>query len=1284
MRKKIISWIMLSIGAVVLVASICGFTQSLVYAEEGEGGNSALGVNLATARKNAYFKALYSNLNSCQNQLQSPIPATAFDMETTLSTIFLSTGQSGDFLKFPFDYYNNNAVVETTSSCAGLIDGWKTDGWIDSIFNDRGDYTGVLYLNENVSVPDGTMQSMMKFLENIGYRRSEVREGEKDERCFHLVAQFVGQANTDNPETTFRDDVYYSPDYCVKVDDQGLINQDAGITVKYGRINDNIGTEGNGFLEPGMNVFYPFWGINPGPTHLDIGQKEVDGTRYNVIMEDVSTILVPSFVVCSEDEECSTPVLDGWQMDVDGGDFSKTSGVVVGFPAIADKFTKLFQNMTQKRNLKSDGKTIYSKGGQVFSSLSYEETHPAYVEYVFEASNLNFPFTDYFLLDTSKYNYGIFTEAEKYALYYTYLDSIYNVEALDYEVADSVKVPWVDEETGEYAYKWIKCPKDNDTKMYLLSSSNSWGTRLQEADCVTIARQIQNTNVEETLGAVESIVDPGLGPSNGESGSAELDACHNNAGSLGWVICPLMTKLSDSATSMYERIVEPFLVVSPALVSRDSGTYTAWNVMLSIANTAMIIFFLIIIFSQLTGVGIDNYGIKKVLPKIIVVVILVNLSFLICQLLVDLSNILGNSLEKLLSEMPVNTSSLNIDRQLVDASTNAGWFKVLIFGAGAGLAGSAVLSVVGGIASEGFLAGIILPLILMLLTVVFAILFFFLLLGLRKAGIVLLVVLAPVAIVCYMLPNTKSLFDKWKKAFQGLLLLYPICGLLIGGGIMVSKIILSVSNDYMMYFTGCIIMVVPFFFIPSLLKNSFKAMGSIGARVSGIGSKLSGKATKGARESKLYNRARENSMKNAARFRAGVDKEGKVKDLNGFQRFIRGGKRGMASARSQYLKDQDTKRRENNLMGAGFEAAKVAQEKGAEADDISNYMTLINKETNNGADETELQNQFDKYASDGNKAGAMAAMRIAGRRKDTASRFMDNTLLNKDKNYDPEMISGMAKEIAEGASAGNFRASSPLGFEYASQLNSGQTKDSYADWVKNSKNVDSAMNHHITDSSQLVGVQRGNLEKIAGLMESGGMSKSESDRLRSLARDTIANRGTTGIWDSTKERELYRIAGMDYQGGNSAPVVGEGNGTQNVGVNNPDAPRPIITSGGNSQEIPQELQEELDANGIQQGDPEYDQFLAQHGIKVRDNSSFSVPHEPKIPQELQDELTANGIQQGDPEYEHFLAGHGIKIQNNNASSTPRGASTANNLNTGGAPKVQNRDAGTREQKPMVN
>ena len=65
-------------------------------------------------------------------------------------------------------------------------------------------------------------------------------------------------------------------------------------------------------------------------------------------------------------------------------------------------------------------------------------------------------------------------------------------------------------------------------------------------------------------------------------------------------------------------------------------------------NAVFAVIFLWVIFSQISNVGVSNYGIKKILPRLIIGALLVNLSFYLCQIAVDLSNILGFSLKEAL------------------------------------------------------------------------------------------------------------------------------------------------------------------------------------------------------------------------------------------------------------------------------------------------------------------------------------------------------------------------------------------------------------------------------------------------------------------------------------------------------------------------------------------------------------------------------------------------------------------------------------------------------------
>ncbi|MCL2002041.1 hypothetical protein FWG76_01390, partial [Candidatus Saccharibacteria bacterium] len=119
-------------------------------------------------------------------------------------------------------------------------------------------------------------------------------------------------------------------------------------------------------------------------------------------------------------------------------------------------------------------------------------------------------------------------------------------------------------------------------------------------------------------------------------------------GPFGWALCPLISTIDSMLGGVYEWVENNFLQIDVAFYQVNGGTYRAWEIFRNIANILFVIFFLVVIFSQLTSVGISNYGIKKMLPEIITAAILINLSFFIAQAMVDLSNIVGFQVKSLL------------------------------------------------------------------------------------------------------------------------------------------------------------------------------------------------------------------------------------------------------------------------------------------------------------------------------------------------------------------------------------------------------------------------------------------------------------------------------------------------------------------------------------------------------------------------------------------------------------------------------------------------------------
>lgn len=352
---------------------------------------------------------------------------------------------------------------------------------------------------------------------------------------------------------------------------------------------------------------------------------------------------------------------------------------------------------------------------------------------------------------------------------------------------------------------------------------------LCKADPATCAKDPDNAGCKEIA---NNATDSGEDEKAGEQA-----ACMQNSGALGWVICPLMYGIRDAANGLFQYAVSPLLRVHESVLtglssSSNSPMYQAWSFFRNVANIMFVIAMLFVIFSQITGFGIDNYGIKKILPKLIVTAIIVNFSYIICGIFVDLSNIIGEGIKNILESVAGSTTTateklgdnvVGAINALVGALATAGAVTGGLTIAGAALS-SAVVS--------GSLLTVIFPILAFVGSALMAGFFAMLMLGLRQALIIIMIVISPVAFVLYAIPNTNGLFKKWFQLFKTLLMLFPVFCFMVGGGFLVSNIIIKGSKDFFMTIIGGLISIAPYFAVPSMTKNAMK--GFDGA-VAGLG-----------------------------------------------------------------------------------------------------------------------------------------------------------------------------------------------------------------------------------------------------------------------------------------------------------------------------------------------------------------------------------------------------------------------------------------------------------------
>ena len=375
----------------------------------------------------------------------------------------------------------------------------------------------------------------------------------------------------------------------------------------------------------------------------------------------------------------------------------------------------------------------------------------------------------------------------------------------------------------------------NNTAWRLGSPHNSRVTCMQMLDRIRQSANAATFNVEE-----DGEMDFNDGEMQDGDGGEDVTTC--DAGAMGWLLCPFTNTLASAMDFFYDR-VEGALTIRASLFEAE-GTQNAWGMFRNMANVIFIIFFLVIIFSQLTGIGISNYGIKRALPKLVMTALLINLSFIVTVVLVDISNIVGSQLNAFLSGLAGSPTSSGFGEWIAQILAGGALTGLMVGGAAVAV-GSVMAS--GGLAGMG-VAGLVIAILLLLLVGLFAVLMFFAILLIREIAVLILVIISPIAFACLLLPNTEGVFKRWWKIFSTMLILFPIVGLVFGAATLAQVIISQAvsDGDWFIMFLALFIPLMPVFIVPSLVKGTLRLFGDVGAKVAGFSAR--GALVKGAKD----------------------------------------------------------------------------------------------------------------------------------------------------------------------------------------------------------------------------------------------------------------------------------------------------------------------------------------------------------------------------------------------------------------------------------------------------
>lgn len=208
----------------------------------------------------------------------------------------------------------------------------------------------------------------------------------------------------------------------------------------------------------------------------------------------------------------------------------------------------------------------------------------------------------------------------------------------------------------------------------------------------------------------------------------------------------------------------------------------------------------------------DAYTVKKVLPRLAIAVIAIQLSFFIFSNMVTITNDIAFGIEGLIYGAFGGTDEFSLQALLTNGSfsTVETGLTTIFIGAAAAAFSGGVLAIIG----------------LVLVALIIA----FLTLTLRKMMLIFLIVISPIALVAWILPNTERLWKMWWDNFSKLLLMFPIILGMVAIGRVFGKIAAGNSGNDIVDIT----IVLGGFFIPlALIPKTYKFAGGAMATVGG-------------------------------------------------------------------------------------------------------------------------------------------------------------------------------------------------------------------------------------------------------------------------------------------------------------------------------------------------------------------------------------------------------------------------------------------------------------------
>lgn len=690
-------------------------------------------------------------------------------------------------------------------------------------------------------------------------------ENAKTSECYTL--RFARSLLQDGKRTE-KNDAFDTDSLCVEYDSSGKAisgsvpndgekwNAVLDIQFKYDTASQSFVAKKTNYQQAN----YGYGNVNVKTGEGNVLTIKVKGNTSSQIKSEFKKLATDSNFMWTKAKSCVETTSDGYELYRGACKYNSGINNYTGWSVIVTGGTNSIDPSTKKAGFITQSSSDSAALSAVSYSLTNSEWNNGYVGYRFIAGLTGYDVKN--AKSSARTELGLYaakkmylTASERLWLYMRYFNEMMGAQVTCKEMDEGtkeaykdLKIYWVDGKTiksdcyalgdnrGKYTgYHGVTkalSSQSGDSVLYKFSGTVSFDSLL------AFFKDKKNVDVP-----LDFDMDPGsyvdadptdpasMNKANEKENEKKTDekekSCYDSAGSSNWIACPILEKSSAATTAIYDFITNMLQVNTQLFQTsgKTNGTFIAWETFRNIANVAFIIVFIIVILSQITGFGVDNYGIKKILPKLILGALLINISFYICQACVDVANITGGGIKTLLRNA---TSRMGVTKDIEFAFQGGKHIA-------AGTKIAAVIIIAPIIAASFYISGgaMLVPVLLAALAAIIGLVFFLVLLAVRQSLAVMLVVISPLAFMAYILPNTKTLFKRWLKLFSGVLLAYPICALMFYGGEMTSTILLvaagsgtSTVTNIGLALTASIISIAPVFFVPTLIT---KTMGSIAA-----------------------------------------------------------------------------------------------------------------------------------------------------------------------------------------------------------------------------------------------------------------------------------------------------------------------------------------------------------------------------------------------------------------------------------------------------------------------